>query len=144
MLRQIMKQNSSEAGSSSWQKLRLSLDEVFISKGLVSMFLQGFLGCLAEDFFYYLFFNMPMSRWDWTQRWQYHRYALTVSLKWIVKEPCLPLEITLNYLWPLIPAIINKSIPKCNIGLPNLLWAHSAKFHKPRMMWPVLVCMHAG
>ena len=51
MLRQLMKENLSEAGSSSWQKLRLSLDEVSIWKGLVSMFLQGFLGCLVEDCF---------------------------------------------------------------------------------------------
>ena len=27
------------------------------------MFLQGFLGCLVEDFFIVYFVNMPMSRW---------------------------------------------------------------------------------
>ena len=51
-----------EAGSSSCQKLRLSLDEVSIREGLVSMFLQGFLGCLVEDFFIIYFVNMPMPR----------------------------------------------------------------------------------
>ena len=47
----------------------------------------------------------------------YLEHGSTVKL---VKEPCLPLEITRNYLWLLIPAIINKSITKCNIGLLNL------------------------
>ena len=59
-----------------------------------------------------------------------------------VKEPYLPLEITLNYLWPLIPAIIiNKCITQCNIGLPNLPWAHSGKFLKPTVGCDH--CMHA-
>ena len=44
-----MEQNFSEAGSPSWQKLRLFLDEVSIWEGLVSIFLQGFLGCLFQD-----------------------------------------------------------------------------------------------
>ena len=38
----------------------------------------------------------------------------------LVKERCLPLEITLNYLWPFIPAIVNKFISKSNNGIPNL------------------------
>ena len=49
MLRRIM----SEAGSSSWQKLRLFVEEVSIWEGLVSISLQGFLGCLFENFFIY-------------------------------------------------------------------------------------------
>ena len=71
--------------------------------------------------------------------------ACTVSTVKLVKEPCLPLEITLNYLWLLIPAIIinNKSITKCYIGLRNLPWAHSGQFHKPRMMWPVHASMQS-
>ena len=44
------------------QERVLIILDVSISKGLVSMFLQGFLGCLVEYFFYYLFFNMPRSR----------------------------------------------------------------------------------
>ena len=55
MLRRIMEQNSSEAGSSSCQKLRLFLDEVSIREGLVSTFLQGFLGCLFEDLFIFYY-----------------------------------------------------------------------------------------
>ena len=43
-----------------------------------------FPGMPVLRFFYFLFFNMPISRWHWTSRWQYHRYALSILLKLIL------------------------------------------------------------
>ena len=95
--------------------------------------------------------NVPLASFNWSFwlalglpkpcSWQ-NLGHVSSSVK-LVKESCLPLEIILSYLWPLISAIITKSITKCDIGVPNLPSAHSGKLHKLRMMWPVYACMQS-